>query len=512
MKKLSGIILIGAVVLAGCSKSYYDQVNINPNNSTNASVDLVLAAALKQTAAPQITTYAIFSEWMNYWSPSGSYAINSSDGSSYKQTTDFADNNGFWSNIYDNLEDYDYIERTATANNQYFYIAAAKTMKAYLYMQLVDMFSNVPYTEALKGASNLTPKYDNGKDIYEALANELGTAVTYFQRADAVGSLSQDVLFGTTPLAAQGATATLAIQSAQWARFANTLKLRLLMHQTEVAGRAAYIQTEMNKIVANGAGFLSQYDAAVNPGYSNSSGKQNPFYGSAYNTAGTYIQDFWRAAKFNIDFTTAHNDPRKARWYAPIGSGAFVGTTLGASGNPVGSQSSTWGPGVLKSVSQSAPLMSIAEGKFLQAEAMLRGYLAGSAQTAYQEGVTASFVFLGLTAAQAATYYSQGGDKEVNWAATSTFNERLNLIMRQKWLALQDVNPMEAWNDYRRLFYLNLPWSAQIVISQNPGRDADAIPIRVLYPTIEYQTNAAQVGTQAQTATAHHTSKVWWMP
>jgi len=166
MKRLSGLILIAAVALSSCSKSYYDDVNVNPNQSTNASVDLVLANALKTTAAPQVTTYAILSEWMNYWSPSGSYAINSSDGSSYKETTDFADNNGMWSNIYNNLEDYAYIEKTATANNQYFYVAAAKTMKTYLYQQLVDMFNNVPYSEALKGADNLTPKYDNGKDIH----------------------------------------------------------------------------------------------------------------------------------------------------------------------------------------------------------------------------------------------------------------------------------------------------------------------------------------------------------
>ena len=78
---------------------------------------------------------------------------------------------------------------------------------------------------------------------------------------------------------------------------------------------------------------------------------------------------------------------------------------------------------------------------------------------------------------------------------------------------MQDTNPFEAWSDYRRTFYLNLPWTANnptsIVISQNPGRDADAIPVRVLYPTIEYQTNAANVG--AQGTPNHHTSKIWWM-
>ena len=443
MRKLTGLIIVAAVGLSACTQNYYDSINVNPNASTNASVDLVLSNALKTTAAPQVTTYSILSEWMNYWSPSGSYAISSSDGSSYKETTDFADGNGFWSNIYNNLEDYQYIEKTATANNQYFYIGAAKVMKAYLFQQLVDMFNNVPYTEALQGAANLTPKYDNGKDIYEALSTDLGVATTLFQRADAVGSATQDVLFGAN--------------NANWAKFSNTLRLRLLIRQTEVTGRAAYIQTEMNKIVANGSGFLT-VDAGVNPGYSNSAGKQNPLWGFAINTAGTYTQDFWRAAKAVIAFCIAHNDPRYTRWYAPITGGSYVGTTLGASGNPVGSATSTFGPGALKSVSQPAILMSAAESYFLQAEAILRGYLAGSDLAMYNNGVQASFTFLG--AGSSAAYTSQGGDKDVNYAACTTFNEKLNCILRQKWLAMQDTNPFEAWSDYRRTFYLNLPWTA----------------------------------------------------
>ena len=488
---LAGLILIVAVMLSACSKSSYD-INTDPNNPTKASIDLVLASALKTTAAPQVSTYAVFSEWMNYWSPSGSYAINSSDGSSYKQTTDFADNNGLWTNIYDNLEDYDYVEKTATASNQYFYIAAAKTMKAYLFQQLVDMFNNVPYTEALKGTTNLTPKYDNGKDIYEALSTDLGNAVALFQRPDATGSATQDVLF--------------AGNSSNWAKFANSLRLRLLIRQTEISGRSAYIQTEINKILANGAGFLTA-DAGVNPGYTASSGKQNPFYGFAYSISGSYIQDFWRAGKFVVNFSQAHNDPRLTRWYAPIADGSYVGTTVGSTSNPTGSLSSKFGPGVLKSVSQPAIIFSAAESYFLQAEAILRGFLAGSDQAMFNNGVQASFTYLG---AGSATAYTSQPDKETNYAAAVTFNEKLNAIMRQKYLAMQDVTPFEAYADYRRLFHLGLPFTTSIPISVNPQRDGDAIPTRILYPTIEYQTNLENVSGQG--TINHHTSKVFWMP
>src|SRR5437868_6019347 len=188
MKALSRLLLITTIVVAGCSKGYYD-VNTNPNASTNASVDLVLSNALKTTAQTPINAYQFLSEWLGYWAPSGSFAISASDASSYKETTDYADLTAqsafqLWTGFYNNLEDYQYIEDAATKNNQYFYVAAAKTMKAFVYQQMVDMFNNVPYSHALKGAANLTPAYDKAKDVYEALSTDLGQAVKLFQRPD----------------------------------------------------------------------------------------------------------------------------------------------------------------------------------------------------------------------------------------------------------------------------------------------------------------------------------------
>ena len=487
MKKLSGLIIIAAVVISGCTKGYYD-INTNPNSPTNASVDLVLANALKTTGGTPINNFTLISEWMAYWAPSGSYAINSSDGASYFEDQNTADGQGWWSNVYNNLEDYDYISKTATAANQYFYIAAAKTMKAYLFAQLVDMFNNVPYSQALQGTSNLTPAYDKGKDIYEALSTDLGAAVVLFQRADAVGSATQDVLF-------QG-------NNAKWAQFANTLRLRQLIRQSAMTGRGPYIQAEINKILANGAGFLTA-NAAVNPGYSNSSGKQSPFWGATINTAGTYTQDFWRAAAYPIAFCIANNDPRYTRWYAPIGNGTYVGTVAGGQGNPVGSASSTFGPGVLVSVSQSSVILGASESYFLQAEAILRGYLVGSDLTMTNTGVQANFTYLG--AGSSATYTSQGGNKQVNYSACGTFAEKLGCIIRQKYLANNFTTPFEAWCDYRRTGY-----PTDVPISQHPSVHGTNIPIRILYPLIETQTNPANA--PAQTANEYFTSKVFWQP
>jgi len=486
MKKLIKILCVGLVItLAGCSKSFFD-VNQNPNQAVTTTPELVLPSALNSTASIQITGYTFINEWLAYWCPSGSYAISASDLSTYKETTNFG--NGLWRNIYHNLEDYDYIEQSSIAQKKPFFEAAAKIMKAYNFQQLVDMFNNVPYKDALQGTNVILPTYDGAQSIYESISLKLDTAVTLMSRADAIADGTSDILFyGNT---------------ANWIQFANTLKLRILMRQTQMSGRTAYIQAGIAKISANGGGFLTS-DAGVNPGFSNSSGKQNPFWALNYNTAGTYINDFWRANQFPISFSQAHNDPRYTRLYAPTASGGiYQGNVIGSPTNHAANTASTFGPGILKSVAQPAIIMSASESYFLQAEASLRGFLSGNTGNLFNQGVQASFTYLG--AGDASTYLNQN-DKNTNYSVCITFNEQLACIIRQKWMANNSVTPFEAWADYRRL---GLP--ADIPLTVSPYVDILKIPFRILYSTSEYQTNPVNVATQG--TIDHHTSKIFWMP
>ncbi|MDE3235135.1 MAG: SusD/RagB family nutrient-binding outer membrane lipoprotein [Bacteroidota bacterium] len=489
MKNYSFKILIPVIVLflvsTGCSKSYLD-INQNPNAATNTTPELVLPNALTTTASYQITGFTFVNEWLAYWCPSGSYAISATDLASYKQTTTFG--NGLWGNLYHNLEDYDYIEQTAKTQNKSFYQAAAKTMKAYVFEQLVDMFNNVPYSQAFKGTNIIQPKYDSAQAIYRSISSNLDTAVSLFSRADAVAAANSDVLFNGS--------------NGSWIQFANTLKLRILMRQSQMSGSSSYISGEIAKITANNGGFLTS-DAGVNPGYANNTGQLNPFWALNYNTSGTYINDFWRANQFPITFCQNHNDPRYMYLYAPTASGGiYQGNVIGSATNHAANSASTFGPGVLKSVSQPAILISAAESYFLQAEAVIRGWISGNAVNLFNQGVQASFTYLG---AGDATAYTSQSDKNTNLAFCTTFNEQLACIIRQKWMANNTVTPFEAWADYRRL---GLP--ADIPLSVSPYVDVLAIPYRILYPSSEYQTNADNVN--AQGTINHHTSKIFWMP
>ena len=481
---LMTLIAVGVFALNGCKKDYFD-LSANPNASSTATPALVLTNAMATTGNFPITSFDAQSAWLGYWSPSGSYAINNTDAASYQQTTGYGDN--LWRSVYHNLEDYAFVESEATKLGSYFYIGCAKVMKVYDYQMLVDVFNNVPYSEALQGTTNLLPKYDNSQLIYENMAKQLDVAVVLFNRSDAIGLPASDIMF--------------AGDNTQWIKFANTLKLRLLIHQTQIVGRTPYIQAEINKIVANGGGFLTT-DAGVNPGYSASTGKQNPFWSLNYNTSGTYIGDYWKASRYSIDFGNINNDPRTLRIYSTV-NGNLVGGKLGAINNPVGSAISGFGPGVLQSVAQPSILISAAESNFLQAEAALRTLLPGNVQTFFNAGVQASFDYLGATGAT--TYYTQANNKNTNYAAATTPAEQLSIIIRQKWVANNTVMPLEAYSDYRRL---GLP--SDIPISISTFLDVPMIPTRFLYPTVEYSTNAANVALQG--TINHHTSKIFWMP
>lgn len=490
MKKLM-ILFSGIIMLAGtgCKKGFLD-INTNPNTATNTTPELVLPSALEVTAARQINGYTFISGWMGYWAISGSYALNTNDFTTYKQTTDFGD--GLWRNIYDNLEDYNYIEQAGTAQNKPFYVAAAKIMKAYEYQQLVDMFNNVPYTNALQGTGQILPTYDKGQDIYDSIVANIDIAVGLMAQPEAQASATSDILFGG--------------DTQLWIQFANSLKLRILMRQSQMTDRASYIQSEIAKI---SGGYLTQ-DAGVNPGYVQTDGKMNPFYDFCFNSSGTYTQDFWRANQYAISFYKTNNDPRLTLVYGPTPSDPTVyqGNYLGQSNNAfVGSASSIFGPGVLKSFDQPAIIFSAAESYFLQAEAVIRGWITGDAGALYHAGVAASFAYLGVPDAETAaqTYTSQVGNAKVYWDDAQSFAYKLSLIIRQKWAAMNTVTPFEAWADYRRL---HLP--ADVPISQSPYVDVPAIPLRIIYPTVEYTTNPENVA--AEGTVNQHTDKIFWMP
>ncbi len=126
---------------------------------------------------------------------------------------------------------------------------------------------------------------------------------------------------------------------------------------------------------------------------------------------------------------------------------------------------------------------------------MARGWLPGNAQEAYEDAVYESFFWLGVEDAEdeAAAYLETAG---ADWAnAGATVDARVKFIVKQKYIALIGINPLEAWNDYRRL---GVP--ADVPLSVNAARGSRVIPLRLIYPAAEYAVNAANVQAQGNIA------------
>lgn len=486
------VMLIGFI--SSCKKSDILDINVDPNRPTavSATPELVLSAALNSTGAiynnpTNGNSYFTFAGlWLGQIGYSGNFAI-ATENISYALTNNFGA--GLFANLYDNNEDYDFVEKKGVAQGNGFYRAVGMFMKAYNFQTLVDVYGNVPYTQALQGTANSKPAYDQGKEIYVDLAKKMDTAISLFKLAVSGNtSINGDIMFnGDANL---------------WLAFANTVKLRLLLRQSEVNGAAAKTQA-----ASLSGGFLTT-DATVNPGYSASGGKANPFYEQNINPSnGVSDQQSLRAGNYGVTFYQTNNDPRLGKFYSPV-----AGTTNTYQGNAFGDQGLTntktsgVGPGVLKSASQPSVIMLAAESYFLQAEAVLRGWITVSGettQTLFEKGVTASFLYLGLTSAQATTYYTQAGNKQTTWSATTGFQEQLALIIRQKYAAETFINELEPYNDYRRL---HLP--ADIPLSTSPF-STGIFPNRLLYPQREIDVNGANVAAQG---TITPGTKVWWQP
>ena len=465
-----------AVQISACSDDYYD-INDNPNQAVRSNPELVLPSALNQTASIDGLTLNQLGNLMGYyWAPASDFLY-------YVSEMNYVFQEGSYGSIFEQsyvgaMADYNYVINFETENPEQFanYKDISEIMKAYHYQYLVDLFGDVPYTDTFKGTEILKPEYDNGEAIYDSI---------YIKLNDATASIKSNL--NNTMVQKPGAEDIFFNGNMeQWIKFANTVKLRILMRQSAL-GMDDYLTTQISQIAADGYGFLGVGESALsNPGYSNSNGKLNPFYNNFINSSGNQGGNY-RATKgtdYLINFLKSTNDPRLQRMFAPAAnSGEFVGIAQGENTTPNNKNLdlSSLGPGILKGPTQDVVIISSFESLFLQAEAVQRGYITGDAQALYEAAIKESFNYLGVEDADAAAtaYFSQPIN-QVSWTASTN---KLETIIKQKWLALGSISGIELWMDYNRTgFPSDLPISLK---ASKPQR-----PVRLLYPVSESSTNA----------------------
>lgn len=483
------LLLLGSTI-ASCKKSWLD-VNTNPNTLPFSTPDYLYTGAVNRIAAASRDPHELGSYWSGQWTYSNTYIISTTIFSYQFNNTNF----NYWDTLYDIVEDLQSAMNLADEKGQPYMKGPARLMKAYVMQQIVDTYGDAPYTEAFKASANLSPKFDNQKAIYEDLIKQLDTAITDMRANPYQGpGTSADIIYAG---ATKGNLTNLI-------RFANSLKLRMLIRQSKMTGRDAYIIAEINKAAATTEGFLQAgQDIGVNPGFVASSGKMNPYYEYwGYNSSGgaQALARLPRPTKFLGDFLKATNDTFRLKRVAYADGGEnpnnpgvstlpevvsnYTFVPYGIASGYAAPSTVYPGPALIVKGQFAKPLylMTAAESFFLLAEAKQRYgaavNLASTAQTYYETGVKESFKLTG-TAASAATTLLASGIELADWTASP---DKLKAIWMQKWVSMVNFQGLEAWTEFRRTNFPNIPPSASAPAGQK-------LPLRLYYPQTEAGTN-----------------------
>lgn len=445
------IIPFSALLLASCNKASLTDLNKNPNATETAIPEYLFTGAILATPA---YNYSVLAEGMQYFS-------------TYKEVPAIGDKyysfNGtvapFDSFYVSKLNRLIQLQSLVQGPDDVNKNAIVQILKVYEFHQLTDVAGDIPYSDALKGKGNLTPKYDTQKDIYVDMLNQLDAAANSFD-----GSKPS---FGSGDLLYKG-------NVTKWKKFAYTLMLRLGMRLSNVD--ADLSKTWVQKAIAGGV--MSSDDDIAKIQYANVSGGQNPqvramLDGNYISPGGDNVEGGKYAATF-IDYLKKTQDPR-----LPVISVVWVPTSPGATtytaDNSVSIQKGmvsgslntkptdfdSYSEPSLLVINVAAPIiiMGPSEAYLLLAEAALRGWYTGSsAQEAYNNGVK-----YGMT--QWAFYPAVApspniiSDAQINtylqlnpYLSGGNFEQQLEQISVQKWLTLFG-NDYEIYANWRRTGY-----------------------------------------------------------
>ncbi|WP_313530807.1 SusD/RagB family nutrient-binding outer membrane lipoprotein [Sphingobacterium multivorum] len=464
-KKFLVVALVSTIGLTGCNK--FLDVNENPNNPESATPSLLLPTVEASISQVVGNSFQVFGNiWGQYWTQnptSSQYRVIDQ----YRITNASMDR--VWGNIYrGTLNNAELIIKSKVADNEN-YKGIAHILKAYAYQVATDAFGDIPLSEASKADGNLSPKYEAQEVVYDSIFNYLDKGLSLLAVKQAIPVTSQDMIFDG--------------DLEKWKAFANTLKLRAYLRLSNVNSTKA--AAGIKALYASNAVFLNE-DATIT--YTTTGGNENPFYnemvglGKTQNVvaSGTAVQAFVR-----------NNDPRRFAFYERVSGQdtiAFIAQGAYASNSKkiVSKPSSMVGGNALNQTSAVAPvkLFSASESLFLQAEAIVRGWGSGDAQSLYRAGITESFKATGNDG-DAAKYITDAPDAQF----AGDVEAKVKAIITQKYYAMCGFQGFEAWTEWRRTGYPTF-FVKSAASTLGEGR----MPLRMPYALSEATTNSNYPG------------------
>jgi hypothetical protein len=176
------IFLLLVILVAGCDK--YLDINDNPNQVTNPPINGLLATATYQTGLNvqrmgNITSYYV-------------QQLASPNQSSGRDTYKEEDLSGTWTAHYNVMTDINRMMAKAAESGSSQHLGVAKILMSLNLNMLINMFGDVPYSEAFKGQELLTPKYDNQEALHDTCIRILDEALTELNKTDSKLNLDKN--------------------------------------------------------------------------------------------------------------------------------------------------------------------------------------------------------------------------------------------------------------------------------------------------------------------------------
>ncbi|KPM48784.1 SusD/RagB family nutrient-binding outer membrane lipoprotein [Jiulongibacter sediminis] len=425
MKRIYSLLITGLLLFSATScDERLANLNVDPDNSPTASDAQVLTSALGYMSYVQDVELNMNSFlWAQYYT----WGIGVSIGNQERFVSEPDDFNNYWIRSYAQvLTDVKFL----TKSDSKAYSGIGKVLMAYMYQGLVDHFGSVPFSEALNGeiadGSILTPSYDSPDAIYASLVTLLDEAIADLDVAPADAG-ADDLVYGG--------------DLEKWTKFANSLKLRILMRTSETAPNAAAIQA----LISSGS-FIESMSDIAKVDFSGATGNQNPMF--ARMTWG--VGDFYFASNATVNKLNELADPRLTAFYTPASSGTFNGQIRGIDQGSIDNEPFT---APATDYSGSSPVavaddnsvffMSPWEVWFLRAEAAARYGTADDASAAFATAISSNFSFLGVDGAS--DYIASLG-----FDGLTSLDDQIDAIAVQKWISLNGTQEDEGWIETRR--------------------------------------------------------------
>jgi hypothetical protein len=440
--KISFVIAVALAILcaAGCKKSFFTDVNVDPNVPKDVAPNLILStseAALAYTQGGDLSRFtSLITQQV--------FGANSQSQSYYAYGLNPGIFDNLWPDLYTStIINIDTLKNLADQKGYNVYSGVSRILMAYTLQIVVDCWGKVPYSQAVKGNNNLHPAYDDDKALYDTIASLVDAGIAR------LSDTHKGVL---TPGADDGIYGG---DADKWIKFGHAIKARLYIHQSK--GNSAMATRALDEVA------LSFADNSDNAQYKFGVAETaaNPWYQFNRDRPG---DETFANSTLAMQLITL-NDPR----YDVFVDSSNDGLGQSADGSHYGGLNKYYG-----SVNSPVEFITYDELLFIKAEATLRasGDYA-TAQNFYQQAIEANMQKLGISGSAIEAYVVAQGILPV-----TSINEAIAKVAMQEFIALY-LNP-EAWVVWRRT-------GSPSLTPTGPGD----VPRRLVYPQSEYSYNSA---------------------